>query len=35
VLDVRLLSPLDLAVSKQGRFSGQGRDDIARALKLH
>lgn len=29
VLDVRLLSPLDLAVSKLGRFSGQDRDDIA------
>ncbi len=29
VLDVRLLSPLDLAVSKIGRFSSQDRDDIA------
>jgi hypothetical protein len=29
VLDVRLLSPLDLAVSKLGRFSSQDRDDIA------
>lgn len=29
VLDVRLLSPLDLAVSKLGRFAGQDRDDIA------
>ncbi len=29
VLEVRLLSPLDLAVSKIGRFSAQDRDDIA------
>lgn len=29
VLDVRLLSPLDLAVTKLGRFSSQDRDDIA------
>lgn len=29
VLDVRLLSPLDLAVSKLGRFSSQDREDIA------
>lgn len=28
-LDVRLLTPLDLAVSKIGRFSQQDRDDIA------
>ena len=28
VLDVRLLSPLDLAVSKLGRFSSQDQDDI-------
>jgi hypothetical protein len=28
VLDVRLLAPLDLAVSKIGRFSSQDRDDI-------
>lgn len=28
-LDVRLLSPLDLAVSKLGRFSEQDREDIA------
>jgi hypothetical protein len=28
VLDVRLLSPLDLAVSKISRFSSQDRDDI-------
>ncbi|WP_051246921.1 DUF6036 family nucleotidyltransferase [Thermomonas fusca] len=28
VLDVRLLSPLDLAVSKLGRFSSQDREDI-------
>ena len=34
VLDVRLLSPLDLAVSKLGRFSGQDRDDIV-ALARH
>jgi hypothetical protein len=29
VLEVRLLSALDLAVSKLGRFSGQDREDIA------
>lgn len=29
VLDVRLITPLDLAVSKLGRFSGQDREDIA------
>ena len=29
VIDVRLLSPLDLAVSKIGRLSDQDRDDIA------
>jgi hypothetical protein len=29
VLEVRLLSALDLAVSKVGRFSSQDRDDIA------
>lgn len=29
VLDVRVLSPLDLAISKIGRFSSQDRDDIA------
>lgn len=34
VLDVRLLSPLDLAVTKIGRFSEQDRDDIA-ALARH
>ena len=28
LLEVRLLSPLDLAVSKLGRFSSQDRDDI-------
>jgi uncharacterized nucleotidyltransferase DUF6036 len=28
LLDVRLLSPLDLAVSKLGRFATQDRDDI-------
>lgn len=33
-LDVRLLSPLDLAVSKLGRFASQDRDDIA-ALARH
>lgn len=34
VLDVRLLSPLDLAVSKLGRFSDQDRDDILALAKL-
>jgi hypothetical protein len=34
VLDVRLLTPLDLAVSKLGRFASQDRDDIA-ALARH
>ncbi|WP_207918359.1 DUF6036 family nucleotidyltransferase [Luteimonas terricola] len=34
VLDVRLLSPLDLAVSKLSRFSGQDREDIL-ALARH
>jgi len=34
VLDVRLLTPVDLAVSKVGRFSSQDRDDIA-ALARH
>lgn len=34
VLDVRLLSPLDLAVSKLGRFASQDRDDIT-SLALH
>lgn len=29
ILDVRILTPLDLAVSKLGRFSGQDRSDIA------
>ena len=29
VLDVRLLTPLDLAVSKLSRFASQDRDDIA------
>lgn len=29
VLEVRLLSPLDLAVSKLGRYASQDRDDIA------
>jgi hypothetical protein len=29
VLDIRLLTPLDLAVSKLGRFSQQDREDIA------
>jgi hypothetical protein len=29
VLEVRLLSPIDLAVSKIGRFTSQDRDDIA------
>ena len=34
VLDVRLLSPVDLAVSKLGRFASHDRDDIA-ALAKH
>ena len=34
VLDVRVLAPVDLAVSKLGRFSAQDRDDIA-ALARH
>jgi hypothetical protein len=34
VLDVRVLTPVDLAVSKLGRFSGQDRADIA-ALARH
>ncbi len=34
VLDVRLLSPLDLAVSKLGRFSEQDRDDIVALARL-
>lgn len=34
VLDVRLLSPLDLAVSKLGRSSSQDREDIM-ALARH
>jgi hypothetical protein len=34
VLDVRLLSAVDLAVSKLGRFASQDRDDIA-ALARH
>lgn len=34
VLDVRLLSPLDLAVSKISRFSSQDREDIT-ALARH
>lgn len=34
VLDVRLLSPLDLAVSKLGRCSEQDRDDIVALAKL-
>ena len=34
VLDVRLLSPLDLAVSKLGRFSGQDREDVATLARL-
>ena len=29
MLDVRILTPLDLAVSKLGRFSEQDRSDIA------
>lgn len=34
VLEVRLLSPLDLAISKLGRFSDQDRDDILALAKL-
>jgi hypothetical protein len=34
LLDVRLLSPLDLAVSKLGRFADQDRDDILALAKL-
>ncbi len=34
LLDVRLLSPLDLAVSKLGRFAEQDRDDIVSLAKL-
>jgi hypothetical protein len=34
VLDVRLLSPLDLAVSKIARLSGQDQDDIATLARL-
>jgi hypothetical protein len=34
VLEVRLLSPLDLAVSKLGRFSDQDRDDIVALARL-
>lgn len=34
VLDVRLLSPLDLAVSKLGRFADHDREDIE-ALARH
>ncbi len=33
VIDVRLLSPLDLAVSKIGRLSDQDRDDIASLVR--
>ena len=29
ILDVRILTPLDLAVSKLGRFSGQDQSDVA------
>jgi hypothetical protein len=34
LLDVRLLSPLDLAVSKLGRFTEQDRDDIVALARL-
>jgi hypothetical protein len=34
VLDVRLLTPLDLAVSKLGRFADQDRDDILALARL-
>ncbi len=33
VLDIRLLTPLDLAVSKLGRFAEQDREDIAELAK--
>ena len=33
ILDVRLLTPLDLAVSKVSRFSDQDREDIASLAK--
>jgi len=33
VLDVKLLAPLHLAVSKIGRFSERGRSDIARLAR--
>ena len=33
VLEVRLLTPLDLAVSKLGRFASQDRDDIAQLAR--
>jgi hypothetical protein len=33
ILDVRLLSALDLAISKIGRFSSQDRDDISTLAK--
>jgi len=33
-LEVRLLSPVDLAVSKLARFSSQDRDDIVELAKL-
>jgi hypothetical protein len=33
VLDVRLLTPLDLAVSKLGRFESQDRDDIVQLAR--
>lgn len=33
ILDIRLLSPLDLAVSKISRFSDQDQDDIASLAK--
>jgi hypothetical protein len=34
VLDVRILTPLDLAVSKLGRYSMQDREDIVALAKL-
>jgi hypothetical protein len=34
VLDVRVLSPVDLAVSKLGRFASQDRDDIVALARL-
>jgi len=35
IIDVRLLTPLDLAISKIGIFASQDRDDIATLARLH